>query len=176
MKKAILLCMALMSLLSCRDNLETQDVQVNGMKPVYKILDASIELETKEAKAFGELGKIVSKGNYIYINERFEGIHVIDNSDPRNPITQYFWQIEGNIDFILKDDLLYADNSQDLLTIDISNPASINLLNTVKDIYQDENEGVFPPDYFGPFECVDLNKGIVVDWEMTSLLNPKCRI
>lgn len=58
----------------------------------------------------------------MYINERFEGIHVIDNRDPSSPQNVAFLDIPGNIDLAVNGDALYADSYVDLVTIDISNP------------------------------------------------------
>jgi len=65
-------------------------------------------------------GKIYAWSHYLFINERLEGIHVIDNTDPSNPQNIAFWKIPGNVDMAIKDNHLYADQYVDLLTIDIS--------------------------------------------------------
>ncbi|RLD62382.1 MAG: hypothetical protein DRI95_13135, partial [Bacteroidetes bacterium] len=56
-------------------------------------------------------GKIYLKGNTIYINEKYKGIHVIDNTDPSSPEKAGFIVIPGCIDMAMKDDILFADNS-----------------------------------------------------------------
>jgi len=173
-----LLVLFLISILcaSCYTEPEEDTNPVQGMKPVYLTKDQLGTIESQEARPYGNLGKIVSSGNNIYINERLEGIHVIDNSDPTMPDIIQFWSIPGNVDFTITGTTLYADNSFDLLTIDISDPKDIKLLSTVENIYpNDENTADFPGTYFGPFECADSSLGIVVDWEEATLINPKCR-
>jgi hypothetical protein len=41
-------------------------------------------------------GKIYIKGNYIYLNEVNQGIHIIDNSNPSSPLQIAFLSIPGN--------------------------------------------------------------------------------
>ena len=68
-------------------------------------------------------GKIYAWGQYLFIGERNEGVHVIDNSDPANPQKVAFWRIQGNADIAIRGHYLYADQYVDLLTIDLSEVA-----------------------------------------------------
>ena len=121
-------------------------------------------------------GSFVENNGFIYINERFKGIHVFDNSNLGNPIKVYFWHIPGNSEFTVDGNFLYADNSRHFITIDISDPANIKVLSHVKDLFSNgmENEN-YPKNYRGVFECVEFEKGIVVGWENQLLDSPKCR-
>jgi hypothetical protein len=65
-------------------------------------------------------GKIYVLGQYLFINERNEGIHVFDNSDPRNPQPIAFWNIPGNTDMAVRGNSMYVNQYIDLLTLDIS--------------------------------------------------------
>ena len=66
--------------------------------------------------------------------------------------------------------VLEADNGDDLVSIDISDPNSIKVLKRI--------EKAFPypsyPNERGKFECVDPSKGYVKAWEYVELINPKC--
>lgn len=101
-------------------------------------------------------GKIFAIGSYLYVNEVAKGIHIIDNRDSRNPVKVGFIKIPGNYDLAIKDNLLYADASVDLLIFNISNPTQPMLENRVIN--------AFPHmlNYRG--YVADGNKGIVVDW------------
>ncbi len=77
-----------------------------------------------------EPGKIYFKDNFILINEKYEGIHVIDNTNPSSPVNVGFIVIPGSIDIAMKFDVLYADNSVDLIAIDLS--AGIDQLKVTK--------------------------------------------
>lgn len=101
-------------------------------------------------------GKIFAIGNYLYVNEVAKGIHIIDNKDPRNPAKMGFIKIPGNYDLAIKDNLLYADASVDLLVFDISSPTQPILANRVIN--------AFPHMLNFNGYVADGNKGIVVDW------------
>lgn len=174
MKRILMALLPIFILLNCDKPQEKEDRVVEGLKPVYISLEDITYAESLPAEDFGTLGKIVSTGDLIFINEQFKGIHVIDNTNPLNPTNLYFWKISGNINFTIKGNYLYADNTMDLLTIDIADPADIKLINRIENIHSDVTLSL-PDEYTGFFECVDYSKGIVTDWERTTLTNPKCR-
>jgi len=149
---------------------------VEGMAPVYiSATDFSV-VKSMPPQPFDNLGKIVSVGKYIFINEKGKGIHVIDNSNPENPGNIRFFNIPGNLEFTIKDNILYADNSIHLLVIDISNINEIKVLNYIENLYFDDPVRNPRPegDYKGYFECVDKSKGINIGWEMKMLEDPMC--
>ena len=89
--------------------------------PVY-LTNAQIaqQITAEAPRALERPGKLYFYGTYILINELYEGIHVIDNSDPLNPQNVAFINIPGNVDMAVKDKVLYADNFVHLIAIDIS--------------------------------------------------------
>lgn len=80
-------------------------------------------------------GKIYTKGNYLFINELKEGIHIIDNRNPSDPKTLAFISIPGNGDIAIRDNMLYADSYMDLVTFDISNLANIHEVARVQNVF-----------------------------------------
>lgn len=76
-----------------------------------------------------ESGKIYAYQDYIFVNDKYRGVHVIDNSDPNLPRKITFIKIAGNVDISVKDNFLYADSIMDLMVFDISD---INNIKTVK--------------------------------------------
>jgi hypothetical protein len=147
--------------LSCKDKMY-EEVSFTGNIPVYMDFDefrSSVQL--KDAKEMGETGKIYLNGRYIFINELLEGVHIINNSDPANPVNEGFISIPGNVDISIKDNILYADSYIDLVAIDISD------LNNPVEIERVENAfpNIFPPvnsNY--PVAPVDFSKGVVTGW------------
>lgn len=159
---------------SCRYS-EFETVETDGLSPVY-IEYSELKVESEPPREFGELGKIVVIDTILLVNERYKGIHVINNAVAGAPVGLVFWNITGNVDFTVTGDLLYADNSLDLYTIDISDIHNIKLINTTENIYMTpQSEQFYPVGYEGYFECVDADKGIVIDWEEKFLIDPKCR-
>jgi len=115
-----------------------------------------------EARPLKNPGKICLYGNYLFINEVNEGIHVIDNSDPSLPRALTFIEIMGNIDLAARDGILYADNLVDLLLFDISNPNNPTLRNRLEGIF----EGALPaPGNDYPVGKVETEGKVVVGWE-----------
>ena len=72
-----------------------------------------------------EPGKIYAYKQYLLIGEVKKGIHVIDNSNPRSPQPVSFVKIPGVLDFVVKDNILYADSYMDLVALDLSNPQQV---------------------------------------------------
>lgn len=161
-------------LFSCFNDVDDPVTEpVMGMAPVYEQVDL-MDIGNEAARPFDNLGKIVYQNPYIFINETFKGVHVIDNSVPTDPQTIAFWKIPGVIDFTVKEQFLYAENGKDLITLDKADINDLKLLSVVEDINSNGNLS-FPADYTGWFECADPNLGIVVGWEEKLLTDPKCR-
>ena len=95
------------------------------------------------AKEMLEPGKIYLKGDTIFINEKYKGIHIIDNSNPSSPKNVGFIIIPGCIDMAMKEDILFADNSVDLIALRLS--ANISQMQITKRIRNTFPE-LTPPD------------------------------
>lgn len=122
--------------LSCEDQVTTT-YNYRTMMPVYlEMSDVRARLITTEpAKPLDNPGKIYIYEDYLLVNEPSKGIHILDNSNPANPINLSFIPIEGNVDLAVNDNILYADNYVDLLAFDISKISNIKLVNRVKDVF-----------------------------------------
>ncbi|WP_188814257.1 LVIVD repeat-containing protein [Hymenobacter cavernae] len=117
------------------------------------------------ARAMHNTGKIYLLGRYLFINERYEGIHIIDNQDPKHPQPISFLRVPGNIDMAVKGNLLYVDNGPDLVTIDISNPQAVRIASRVRDAFR---ELPAPTDYGLNSACTPYSRPanmLVVGWQ-----------
>ena len=114
-------------------------------------------------------GKIYVKDQYLYVNEPNVGIHVIDNTDPSNPVQKCLISIPGNIDLAIRGSYLYTDSYVDLLVFALTvNPEDIVLIRRIKDVFpynprqnspfEGGSRGMFMPDH------PDRDKGIVTGW------------
>jgi len=65
-------------------------------------------------------GKIYVKDNLIYLNEKGEGFHVIDNSDPQNPKPVAFIKIPLATDLAIRNDIIYVHHAVDLVAFTYS--------------------------------------------------------
>lgn len=141
-KPCLLMLLGFMVMLqSCvKDNCE-RTITYTVFNPVYKTeaeLHAEIVLEA--AQALEKPGKIYYYDPYILVNERREGIHVIDNSNPEAPQNVAFIKIPGNIDMAVKGNTLYADHNLDVIAIDISDINNISVLHRTQDVFPDFGE------------------------------------
>jgi hypothetical protein len=71
-------------------------------------------------KDMKNLGKIYHKHPYLFVNEKYKGVHVIDNTDPANPVKKGFIVAPGCLDMAVKEDVIYLDNAVDLVSFDLS--------------------------------------------------------
>lgn len=105
-------------------------------RPVYKTLsEVRANMKSNPAKALVNTGKIYIYGNYIFLNESNEGIHVIDNSQPSAPKNIAFINIPGNLDLAVKGSTLYADSYGDLVAFDISNPLKVTAKKFLNNVF-----------------------------------------
>jgi hypothetical protein len=101
-----------------------------------------------------------------------EGVHVVDNSDPSNPVNQSFINIPGNLDIAIVDNHLYADMFSALVVFNLTDLQSPQFLEefTVEDVFYYDTYWNFPDEVWeDPFvryeEYADPSKGIVVGWQ-----------
>ena len=124
--------------------------------PIYETKEAvKLNIKSSPAEDIESPGNLFVYGNYIFLNETDKGVHIIDNTDPSNPVDKAFIDIPGNLDIAVKGNILYADMYQDLVAVDISDPLNAKLVKTVP--------GVFGERYYanGFYPANDM---IIVGW------------
>ncbi|QHT67113.1 hypothetical protein GXP67_10855 [Rhodocytophaga rosea] len=146
-------------------------VTQKGYRPVYASYEEIRTVQTLSPQALIHPGKIYVKGDFLFVNDVNQGIHIINNQNPVSPQPISFISIPGNVDIAVKDNILYADNATDLVALDISNPNDIKLVKRIMNTFPYPK---FPPYTNVKFECVDPSKGIVVRWEEAELQDAKC--
>lgn len=112
-----------------------------------------------------EPGKIYYKSPYLFIVEKYKGVHIIDNANPSNPEKINFLHIDGIRDVSVKGDVLYADNAVDLIAIQFN--SSITEITVSKRIENYFPE-MTPPDGWGLPYSVWANRpanSIIVGWK-----------
>lgn len=159
----LLSALFLVTMSSClKDScMETREYVVH--KPIYK--DSSEihpQISVQAPRALENPGKIYTYGQYLFINELNEGVHVIDNSDPKNPIQTAYYDIPGNHDIAIKDGIMYANVYFDLVGINIQNIGAAEEVfreNFGIDPKQSPRSGEFIVGYIETDETVVLNCG-----------------
>jgi hypothetical protein len=105
-------------------------------------------------------GKIFARPPYLFINERYKGIHIVNNADPKHPVKEAFITAPGCIDMAVKEDILYLDNSVDLVAFDLN---ARKVTRRLRDVFPQPPA----PDnssfngYYGPLE-EDM---VIVEWK-----------
>ena len=125
-------------------------------KPVYKTKDeVRANIKSSTPVELTAPGKIFYKDGYIFLNELYKGVHIIDVRNTASPKNIAFVNIPGAVDMAVRGNVLYADMYTDLVAVDISNPQQVKL--------QQVLQGVFPQRYYPNFDN-DTGK-IIVDWQ-----------
>lgn len=147
---------------------------VEGYKPVYVSKATMMQIYSSGPMTLVNPGKIYMKDSYIYIGEKGKGVHVINNSDPANPVKIAFINIPGVKDVAIKGNYMYADNLTDLVTIDISDVSNVVVLDRIPGVYPAYNQ-LYPEETECYFECADTTQGYVLEWVYTELTDPQCQ-
>jgi len=125
-------------------------------QPIFKTTQEVREnIKNVPGTALKNPGKMYVSGSYIFLNERNKGIHVINNSNPANPINESFIAIPGCEDLAIFGKTLYADCYTDLMVLDISNPKSV--------VLKEVTSNLFPERRFTMGFAMDSNQ-VITDW------------
>ena len=121
-------------------------------------------IKVSEPRALTTVSRIYLYNNFLFANEMNEGIHIIDNTDPRAPQRIAFIEIPGNTEIGIRNDNLYADSYIDLVTLDVSD------LNNITEIAREES--IFPynsrqniPGNINLTGQIDRTRGVVVGYQ-----------
>jgi hypothetical protein len=131
---AIVGCLVFFSFQSCLKDKLTHTYTIYA--PIYETKEAvKLNIKSNPAEDIESPGNLFVYGNYIFLNETDKGVHIIDNTDPSNPVDKAFIDIPGNLDIAVKGNILYADMYQDLVAVDISDPLHAKLVKTVPNVF-----------------------------------------
>jgi hypothetical protein len=155
----------------------TETADVAYFKPIFATVEElTMDISIDPPLDYAQSGKVITYGNYVFVNSPNKGIHIVDNTDPGNPINKSFISLPGNIDMAIVDDHIYADMFSALVVLDISNIDEPILLEdyTVEDVFYFDQYWNYPSweeleayeyDRVG-YENLDMSQGIVLDWEI----------
>lgn len=91
----------------------------------------------QEPRKITSPAKIYTYGNLLLVGEKNEGFHIINNSNPAAPVHLKFVKLAGNFDFVVKDDIVMADNGADLVSINISDLGNIKLVGRLSNQFKE---------------------------------------
>ncbi|TAH10344.1 MAG: hypothetical protein EAZ14_07910 [Runella slithyformis] len=138
MKRPLLLIFLLTALSqwSCTDRCE-QTRRYKRYTPVtLTVAQVRQGIRSEAARELVNPGKIYAKGNYLFINELKQGLHIIDNTNPAAPRKVAFLAIPGNGDLAVRGNILYADSYMDLVALNIADPLNVKEVGRVGDVFQ----------------------------------------
>ncbi len=137
----------------------TTDVRVSQYTPVFMERDefeSSVALQN--SNTIGEAGKIYVYNDYLFINEKNEGFHIFNNSNPSNPTAIKFIKSPGATDLAIKNNSIYINQATDLIAIELGvNLQSITVTKRIQNVFTE----LLSPDGFR----VDTPDGkVLVKW------------
>lgn len=171
--KAALALFAAVWLAGCEpDRYYTMPEETDGWVPVYSPASEANTVKSLPPQAIVNAGKVYIKDNLLFQLEEGKGIHVLDVSNPAAPERLNFIAVAGAQEMSIKDNYLYTNNLNDLVTIDVQNVANATLVSRTANVFHILEQNVPPQP--GYFECVDASKGVVIGWEKKVIKHPKC--
>lgn len=126
---------AVLSLTSCTDNCEETRTYRIASPISWTVESIRAGIRTLPPRDLVNPAKIYTKDNYLFISEAKKGVHILDNSNPSNPVKVSFIEIPGVVDMAVRNNTLYVDSYMDLVAIDISNPLNIKEVGRVKNTF-----------------------------------------
>ena len=110
-----------------------------------------------------QTGKIYYRAPYIYVNERYKGVHVINNANPSQPVNEGFILAPGCIDMAVKGNILYLDNAVDLVSFDLD---SKQVTKRIRNVFP---EPLPPEDFYYYFNRYNRPEGyILIEWKKSN--------
>lgn len=164
--KHVFFIVVFVCLWSCHDddaNYELINVAVPEMMSKTEFRNA---VEIQSAKPIVEAGKIYAHGSYIFISDKAQGVHIIDNSNPKVPQAISYLKIPGNEDISIKHNYLFADSATDLVVFDLSNILSIQIVERLEDVFSVYDYRIPNDAQFADFNNYDFENNIVVSWRI----------
>ncbi|MGB3777015.1 MAG: hypothetical protein WA960_01550 [Tunicatimonas sp.] len=141
---------------ACSDNVEITH-RYTFMRPVYTpTAEIRNSFAVEAPRTLTGTGKIYYRAPYVFINQPGEGVHIINNTNPENPVNERFVNIPGNFDMAVLGNTMYADSYVDLLAIDISNVNNVRVVKRLERAFPAYNSWGF---YW------DEEAGIITRWE-----------
>ncbi len=165
MKKSILTLLLILGLASCDKKEEGDYADYLVATPItMSVTDFKNSVDIVAPRPINESGKIYAYQNYIFVNDKYKGVHVIDNSDPSSPQKISFIKIAGNVDISIKGNFLFADSLTDLIVLDISEINAIRIVNRMEDVLRDNV--VWPVADIYEYDGINYQNEILIGWDV----------
>lgn len=160
-------------LISCSDKNNGLG-KVDAYVPVYASNQDATQISWQSPQAIVNGGKIATIGNRLYQVEADKGIHVMDISNPSAPVKVGFIKNSLCRELSLKGNYIYTNNINDLVVLNVGSSNTVTVTSRISNAFPDLALQ-YPPVTNCYFECADPKKGIVIEWKLQQVDNPKCR-
>lgn len=158
--------MLVMGIFSCKDSSVEYRKYLANVPQYMSYEEMRKSLKSMAASEIETAGKIAIQGNYLFVNEKYKGVHVFDNTNPTSPRNLIFISIPGNVDLAVKGDYLYADSYVDLVVFDISTISKPVEVARLQDMFP---YTIPDPDGSYPIAPIDQEKGVIVGWQVQEI-------
>ncbi|NND14956.1 MAG: hypothetical protein HKN89_01380 [Eudoraea sp.] len=164
----LILCSILVGMLSCNDEEKGEYADYLVARPLTMTRsEFRNSVAIVDPIPVRESGKIYAYENYIFVNDKYKGVHVIDNTDPTAPRKVSFIKIAGNVDISVKNNFLYADSITDLIVLDISDLNNITIVNRLEGVLRDNVIWPVEADIF-EYDGWDYENDMLIGWEVVT--------
>jgi hypothetical protein len=164
-RTVFLLLVTILGFISCDDIDDSKYAEYLVAKPIkMSVAEFKADVGIIAPVPMEESGKIYVYEDLIFVNDKYKGVHIIDNRNPLAPKKIGFIKIPGNVDISIKDNYLYADSITDLIVLDISDIDRIKMVNRLENVLRDNVVFPLEADIF-EWQEIDYRNEIVVGWE-----------
>ncbi|NNL16612.1 MAG: hypothetical protein HKO81_08225 [Flavobacteriaceae bacterium] len=167
MKLKSFLFVFVFALVSCNNDGVEYEIITVATPEIMSKAEFRSSVEVLGPQNIDEAGKIYAYNDYIFVNDQFKGVHIIDNTNPESPQAIAYIKIPGNVDISIKNNYLYADSSVDLVVFDISNINGIEPVERLEDVFSFYDyqlpEGIQEVNW----NDFDFNSQVIVGWNVT---------
>ena len=123
-------------------------------------------------------GKMYVYDHLLFQVESLKGVHVISYVFPSHPVKLGFIKSRGCSEVAYKNGYLVINNMDDLVFLDVHDPAAAKEVSRVAHAFPNFNAGRFendrPPVPGKYFVCPDYTKGDIVRWELQKDVKSDC--
>ncbi len=167
MKLKFVLFVLLITMVSCNNDQVDYEMITVATPELMSKAEFRNSVEVLGPQNIDEAGKIYAYNDYIFVNDEFQGIHVIDNTNPESPQAIAYIKLPGNVDISIKNNFLYADSSIDLVVFDISNINGIQLVARLENVFTVYDYQIPVDTQEVNWNNYDFDSQVIVGWNVT---------
>jgi hypothetical protein len=135
---------------------------------------AEIQPDLSGDEVLKRTGKVHTLDHWLFVIEKYRGIHIFDTSDKLNPLRKMYLPIPGALDITIKDGILYSSAFTDLVSVDLTLLLQTEGLeisySRQEDIFSyPPSEQFYPDFYYYNYDEISANEaGIIIGYKTQS--------